>query len=82
MAKVSIFLKSGCVSHAVTPTPFVTLTYETSTPRRIPCVCHYIWMLFIYLDLRDIWSPLLSPLRLPVPPSRLGRPPNVDLQLD
>jgi hypothetical protein len=29
-------------------------------------------MLFIYLDLRDSWVPLLSPLRLPVPPSRLG----------
>jgi hypothetical protein len=28
-------------------------------------------MLFIYLDLRCSWSPLLSPLRLPVPPSRL-----------
>jgi hypothetical protein len=28
MANVSNFLKSGCVSHAVTPTPFVTLTYE------------------------------------------------------
>ncbi len=27
-------------------------------------------MLLNYLDLRDIWSPLLSPLRLPVPPSR------------
>ena len=36
----------------------------------IRCVCYYIWMLFIYLDLRDTWSPLLSPLRLPVP-SRL-----------
>ena len=27
-------------------------------------------MLFIYLDLRDRWRPILSPLRLPVPPSR------------
>ena len=27
-------------------------------------------MLFIYLDLLDSWRPLLSPLRLPVPPSR------------
>jgi Hen1-like subunit of RNA repair complex len=32
----SIFLKSGCVSHAVTPTPFVTLTYETSMPQESP----------------------------------------------
>src|SRR6266852_3497170 len=39
----------------------------------IPCVCDRIWMLFIYLDLRDSWRPLLSPLRLPVPPSRRGR---------
>src|SRR5579863_5643759 len=38
----------------------------------IPCVCHHIWMLFIYLDLRDSWRSLLSPLRLPVPPSRLA----------
>jgi hypothetical protein len=33
MARVSIFLKSGWVSHSVTPTPFVTLSYETSTPQ-------------------------------------------------
>src|SRR5690349_21490670 len=39
----------------------------------IRCVCYYIRMLFLYLDLRDIWSPLSSPLRLPVPPSRLGK---------
>jgi len=70
MARVSIFLKSGCVNHPVTPTPFYTLTYETSTPPEIPCVCYYIWILFIYLDLRDSWRSLLSPLRLPVPPSR------------
>ena len=32
----------------------------------IPCICCDIWMLFIYLDLRDILSPLLSPLRITV----------------
>ena len=37
----------------------------------IPFVWYCIRMLFIYLNLRDIWRPLLSPLRLPVPPSRL-----------
>ena len=37
----------------------------------VPCVCCCIRMLFIYLDLRGSQHPLLSPLRLPVPPSRL-----------
>jgi len=44
------------------------------SPIEIRCVYHHYGILFIYFDLQGDQHPLLSPLRLPVPPSRLGRP--------
>ena len=42
-------------------------------PIEIRCVYHHYGILFIYFDLQGDQHPLLSPLRLPVPPSRLRR---------
>ena len=41
------------------------------SPIEIRCVYHHYGILFIYFNLQGDQHPLLSPLRLPVPPSRL-----------
>ena len=40
------------------------------SPIEIRCVYHHYGILFIYFYLQGDQHPLLSPLRLPVPPSR------------
>jgi hypothetical protein len=43
------------------------------SPIEIRCVYNHYGILFIYFDLQGHQHPLLSPLRLPVPPSRLRK---------
>ncbi len=47
MARASIFLKSGCVSPSIAPTPFVTLTYETPTPPESPASLLHLDVIYL-----------------------------------
>jgi hypothetical protein len=66
MAKVSIFSKIPVCKACCHADAFCYFYLREVDAPEIPCVCYYITMSFVYLDLLDIWSPLLSPLRIHV----------------
>jgi hypothetical protein len=68
-----VFLEPSVYAHSATPTPFVARLMRDQpvrNPLRLPT---RQYPKFIYFDLLRYQAPLLSPLRLPVPPSRRWR---------